>query len=222
MVLNLMKPSQNFNRGLTLIELLVAISLSALVGTLAMGLFKNAGHALKLSNSRLTVGSLAQAQFSSLSENLLAGGGLLFLGENRLILLNAHQRKIEYQWQDSILSLNGKPLPLRLGLLKIEPEGPNRPLKSDWNNSLDTPWTLDSLDQDRDGKIDFKELDRDGNGELDAEECLYVGRTTITMTIVDQNILYTQSVAVHPRNHLIALSKKKWGIDPEAAGNAGF
>ena len=81
-------------------------------------------------------------------------------------------------------------------------------MKSDWNNSLDTPWTLDSLDQDRDGKIDFKELDRDGNGELDAEECLYVGRTTITMIIVDQNILYTQSVAVHPRNHLIALSKK--------------
>jgi hypothetical protein len=60
---------------------------------------------------------------------------------------------------------------------------------------------VDSLDDDRDGAIDFDELDRDRSGGLDPYECRYVARVAVRLETVHQGKPAVLSGAVHPRNH---------------------
>jgi prepilin-type N-terminal cleavage/methylation domain-containing protein len=210
------------NRGVTLIELVVSMALSVLVAAMALAFFKDAGNAARLSRGRREAGFQAQALFSSLSENLLAGSGVLRVGEGRLVLLNGRDLRVEYKKEDSTLSVNGKALGLRVGEFLIEPMGPSRPDRNAMGGLGEQPWDLDSLDQDRDGLIGFSELDRDRNGELDEEECRFVALFRVTLTIVDQNLPMTQVGIVHPRNHFPALTGKDLETSVKSEDFPGF
>lgn len=188
--------------GVTLIELLIAISLSAMIVGMAMALFKDAGTAARLGRNRRDAAFQAQAMFVSLSNNLMAGRGILRLGPGRLDVLNARNRRVEYAWEDSTLTVNGKPWNFRLASLAVEPEGPMRP---DWKGFAgESPWDLDSLDGNRDGAIDFEELDRDRSGQLEPEECRFIARIRITLITVNRGVTATQTCVVHPRNRVPA------------------
>jgi prepilin-type N-terminal cleavage/methylation domain-containing protein len=189
-------------RGVTLIELIMALSLSALVVGMAMGLFRDVGFAARLGAGRRDAGTQAQALFASLADNLMTGGGIMRLAPDRLELLNLRNRRIEYHWQDSTLTANGKTWAFRLASLEAVPSGPRRPDWKAFSGSL--PWDLDSLDGNRDGAIDFEELDRDRNGELDPEESRYIATIRLTLTTVYRGVTAVQTCVVHPRNRVPA------------------
>ncbi len=196
-------PATRGSRGVTLIEMLIAVSLSAVVIGMALALFRDAGFAARLGQNRRDAVFQAQALFNSLSGNLMTGRGILRLVPGgRVEVLNARNLRVDYQWGDSLLTANGRAMNFRLASLRVEPEGPTRPA---WKGFAATAvWDLDSLDGNRDGSIDFEELDRDRNGELDAEESRFIARIIITMTTINRGIPITQTCTVHPRNRVPA------------------
>ena len=186
--------------GVTLVELLVAISLSVLVVGMGLALFKDVGLAARLGSGRRDAAFQAQTAFTTLSNSLMSGGGILRIGPDRLEILSRNNRRMDYRWEDSTLSLNGNKFAFRLASLEIRPEGPERPEPRDF--TIQPAWDLDSLDGDRDGRIDFDELDRDRSGELEPEECRFIGRISIEMKIVFRDLLSVQTMSVHPRNRV--------------------
>jgi hypothetical protein len=208
--------------GITLIELLVSIALSSLVAIMAFAFFKDAGSAARRTQAHQGIGFQTQAVFSSLTENLLSGGGVLRLGQNRLILLNRQDKIMDYSLVDSTLSINGKALPMRIGEFKIEPIGPVKPEHKGSYRELEQAWELDSLDNDRDGQVTFQELDRDRDDSLSAEECRYVGLYQVRLTTIDHGLTTKLESFIHPRNHLAALTIQNWEVSEIGYGNAGF
>lgn len=191
-------------RGVSLVELLMAIGMSTLVIGMALALFKDMGFAARLTQDRRDAGFQARAFFGGLSRNIMTGGGILGIGPGRLELLNVRNRRVEYLLTDSVLTVNGHAWGFRVASLDIEPWGPMRPEK-DGGFSVPEPWDLDSLDGNRDGTLDFSELDRDRSGDLDPEEVRYLSRIRLTLTIIDRGLPLTQTCIVHPRNRLPAV-----------------
>ena len=203
--------------GVTLIELVVAVSLSTVVVGMALALFKDVGFAARLGQNRRDAAFQAQALFVSLSDNLMTGAGILRLEPSgRLEILNAHNRRVDYAWGDSGLTANGKVWNFRLASLELQPEGPIRPAWMGFSGTM--AWDLDTLDGNRDGVIDFDELDRDGDGALDPEECRFIARIKITMTTVNHGLPITQTCMVHPRNRIPAAAGEK---EADVLGSTG-
>jgi prepilin-type N-terminal cleavage/methylation domain-containing protein len=199
-----MDPGFQRSRGVTLVELLIALSLSTVVVGLALALFKDVGFAARLGAGNRDAAFQAQAAFGALGENLMTGNGILELGPDKIVLLNRANRRMEYRWEDSTLRLNGKPFGFRVAALAVEPEGPEAPEANGF--SVGTPWDLDSLDGDRDGRILFDELDRDRSATLDPEECRYIATVKVTLTTVFRGLPVTQTGILHPRNRVPAVA----------------
>src|SRR5690606_29465205 len=172
---------------------------------MAVALFKDMGFAARLTQGKRDAGFQARAFFSGLSQNLMTGGGILGMGPGRLDLLNVRNRRVEYLWTDSVLTVNGKAGDFRVASLEIEPRGPMRPVTGDGLPGYEA-WELDSLDGNRDGTLDFSELDRDRSGELDPEEIRYLARIKLTLTVIDRGLPLTQTCIVHPRNRVPAVA----------------
>ena len=93
--------------GVTMIELLFAISLATVVVLLALALFRDVGFAARITQGKRDAAFESQAAFASLADNLMTGGGILRLGPDRVDLLNRRNRRVTYAWGDSVLSANG-------------------------------------------------------------------------------------------------------------------
>jgi prepilin-type N-terminal cleavage/methylation domain-containing protein len=184
--------------GVTMIELLIAISLSSVVVLLALSLFKDVGFAARFAGGRRDAAFEAQAAFESLTGNLMSGGGIVRLAEGEAVLLNRRHRRITYAWGDSLLKANGVPFKFTLASLRIDPSGPIRPAWKAFTGEM--PWDLDSLDGNHDGLIDFAELDRDGDGELGRDECRFIAALRVTMVIAFHGTPMVFTSLVHPRN----------------------
>lgn len=189
------------SRGVSLIELVVGMSLSALVVGMGLALYKDVGRAASLAGSGRDDAFLTRVAFNSLCDNLMAGGGLLAVEPGRLRLLNAAGMPMEYRWEDSTLSVNGRSLGFRLAALEVTASGPALPAGEEWTRDRMEFAEVDSLDDDRDGAIDFDELDRDRSGDLDPYECRYVARVAVRMETVHKGRPSVLSGEVHPRNH---------------------
>lgn len=192
--------------GVTLIELLFAISLSSLVVLMALSLFKDVGFAARLTGGKRDAAFQARAALASLSGNLLAGGGVVGLAPGEAIVLNRRNRRVTYAWGDSVLRANGRPYGFRLASLRVAPAGPVRPAWQAFAGQM--PWDLDSLDGNHDGAIDSSELDRNGDGALDTEECRFLATARVTLVASVQGIPITLTAVVHPRN------RARPGTDP--------
>jgi hypothetical protein len=188
-------------RGVSLIELVVALSLSALVVGMGLALYKDVGRAASLAGAGRDEAFRTRVFFNSLCDNLMAGGGLLAVEPGRLRLLSSAGKPVDYRWEDSVLTVNGKSQAFRLAALEVVPWGPSLPSGEEWSRERTEFAEVDSLDDDRDGLVDFDELDRDRSGELDPYECRYVARVAVRMQTVHQGTLATLQGAVHPRNH---------------------
>lgn len=187
--------------GVSLIELVVAFSLSSLVVGMGMALYKDVGIAARLVRGGSADALQTRVFFNSLSDNLMGGGGLLSLEPGRLRLLNQRGQKVEYAWEDSAVSVNGKPWGFKLASLEVQPFGPALPKGEEWTRERMELAEADSLDEDRDGVIDMDELDRDRSGDLDPLECRYVARVTLKLETVREGTVTTHQGTVHPRNH---------------------
>src|SRR3954469_17198703 len=93
----------NGQSGVTLIELVVAISLSAVVVLLALSLFKDVGFAARITGGRRDAAFEAQAAFASLTGNLMTGRGIQRLAEGEAVLMNRGNRRVTYAWSASFL-----------------------------------------------------------------------------------------------------------------------
>lgn len=189
--------------GMSLIELIVAVAMTTLVVMMAYGLLKEMGFAARLISGKRGAAFESQAAFASMTENLMTGGGILSLGPDKADLLNRRNRRVTYVWGDSSLTVNGVAWKFRLASLQIEATGPVRP---DWKAfSGGMPWELDSLDSDRDGRLDFDEMDRDRNGELDPEESRFIAAIRVTLVAMHKGIPILQTCLIHPRNKVPAV-----------------
>lgn len=187
--------------GLSLIELVAALSLSALVLALGLALFKDVGAAATLVRGARDESVEARAAFSSLCDNLLAGGGMLSLAPGRVRLLNRAGARVEYAWSDSTLTVDGRPSRLRIASLEIVPNGPVLPDDASGSSRERMEYAeADSLDDDGDGAIDFDEMDRDRSGELEPWECRWVASVTVRMSTVRSGTVSVLAATVHPRN----------------------
>lgn len=201
--------------GVTLIELMVAVAMTTVVILLAYGLLKDVGIAAKLLSGRRGAAFESQVAFASLSENLMTGGGILRLSPEGAEVLNRRNRRVTYAAADSALTVNGVPWKFKLASLAFEAQGPIRP---DWKAfSGGMPWELDSLDGDRDGRLDFEELDRDRDGELGPEEATRIASIRITLVAMDKGVPIVHTCVVHPRNHVPAVE----GQDAEDIPGSG-
>jgi prepilin-type N-terminal cleavage/methylation domain-containing protein len=200
MVLGMLPPGGR-QRGLTLIELLIAVAMAGLVAGMAMALFKDMGGAARLIGGRARGDFASQVALTSLSRNLMYGAGVVRLGPNALDLLNTRGKRVEYRWGDSSLTVNGRPLDFRLASMTVEASGPMIPIDADGQPDWDLAPGLDSLDENRDGTVDFEELDRNGDGELDMYECRFISLIRLTMTTKMGEVSSSRAMAVHPRNH---------------------
>lgn len=190
-------------RGVTLIEMVVAVAMAGLVVSFAFALFKEVGGATRLWGGRMGAGFKSQALFSSLSRNLKYGQGVIRLSPSELDLLNVRGKRMKYRWgQDSAVTVNGKALDFKLASLAVEAYGPPVPVDRDGEPDWNAAPALDSLDENRDGVIDFDELDRDKDGELDLSECRFIGRVRISLVVaLGEDFVAARTVIVHPRNH---------------------
>ena len=189
------------SRGLTLIELVVAIGLGGMVTAMALALFRDVASTYGLMQSRRQEALRAQALVGAMADNLLAGGGIVRLGPGRLVLVNPGGQRVDYQWQDSTLTVNGKTWPLSLASLELDAEGPDCLVRRGLHWERIADHALDTLDGDQDGRIEFRELDRDMSGDLDARECRFVARVRVTLTAVIRGAPVTLRATLHPRNH---------------------
>jgi hypothetical protein len=201
--------------GVTLIELLIAISLSSLVILMALALFKDVGFASRLAGGKRDVAFQARSALASLSGNLLTGGGVLRLAPGEVVVLNRRNRRVTYAWGDSVLKANGKPYGFRLVSLRIDPAGPVRPGWKAFAGEM--PWDLDSLDGDHNGTIDSTELDRNADGVLDTEECRFLASLRLTLVASAHGVPITLTGLVHPRNRAKAGTEAEAG-DPDDPG----
>jgi len=190
------------NRGVTLLELLVSIALSGVVITLAMSFWKDAGHAIHLNRGKRDAQFQSQMLFYALKENLLAGMGVIYLSPQKLVLVNGYHHRMEYVWQDSTLTVNGKKLSTPVKLFSVIAKGPVHPLASGSDHILIANWDLDSLDNNADGLVDQEELDRDRNGNLDGKETRFVANYELTFVYSHENLIDTLKAVIHPRNHV--------------------
>jgi hypothetical protein len=181
-----------------LIELLFAVSLSAVVVLMAMSLFRDVGFAARFFGGRRDAAFEAQAAFESLAGNLMTGRGILRLADGEAVVLNRRNRRVTYAWGDSSLKANGVPFRFALGSLRIEPSGPVRPAWKAFSGEM--PWELDSLDANHDGLIDLTELDRDGDGALGPQECRYIAALRVTLVAAYHGAPIVLTALVHPRN----------------------
>lgn len=170
---------RNHARGITLLELLASLSLAVAVGLLSYTLYRQSQGTLKQWFSRQD-SQAQQLAFSRLWSNLLLRGqGLLEVGESGLEVLTADGRRLRL-WQefgDSLATLNGKDRSDSICDLKIKvwgsflnPDPFSGSLLSTENPALRD----DSLDTNRDGLIDFSELDGDRDNSLDSLELGHV------------------------------------------------
>lgn len=194
--------------GVSLIELVVAVAMSALVVGMALALFKDIGAAARIQSGGRDDALQGRVLFNALCDNLMSGRGLLALGPRRIRLLNAAGARVEYAWEDSTLTVNGRPWEIRLASLEIIPWGPTLPTGEAWTRESMEYAGLDSLDEDRDGSIDFRELDRDRSGELEPWECRYIARYSLRMETVRQGVATVHAATVHPRNRA-----REWAED---------
>ena len=197
--------------GLSLIELVAALSLSAMVLALGMALYRDVGAAASQLRGNRDEAFEARVVFSSLCDNLLAGGGLLSLGPERVRLLNRAGARVEYAWSDSTLTVDGRPTGFRIASLEIVPTGPVLPDEEAPVRERMEFAEADSLDDDRDGAIDFDEMDRDRSGELEPWECRWVARVDVRMSTVRSGTVTVLAATVHPRNR--AREWKGWSGD---------
>ena len=197
------RPPGDGQAGVSLVELLIAISLSAVVVLLALSLFKDVGFAARITGARRDAAFEAHAAFASLTGNLMSGRGISRLADGEAVLLNRGNRRVTYAWSDSVLKANGVPYKFPLASLRIEPYGPVRPVWKAFEREL--PWELDSLDGNHDGFIDASELDRNGNGELGPEECRFIAALRVTLVASYHGAPIVMTCVVHPRNRVSAL-----------------
>lgn len=187
--------------GISLIELIIAMGLSALVIGMGLALFKDIGAAARFIATGRDNALETRAQFNALCDNLLAGQGVLFLSPQNLRVLNVGGMKVDYAWEESTFTVNGRPLGFRLAEMQIDAWGPTLPPGEDWSRDRMEFADVDSLDDDRDGEIDFEELDRDRSGDLNPHEARYVARFAIRLKTVHKGIATEHKAQVHPRNH---------------------
>ncbi len=193
--------------GMTLIEILVSLAVSTMVIALALATFKDVNHAARKNMNWNKSGLDAQSFFKAFTNNIMMGKGVISCGEKSITLLNLHGDTLRYQWEDSVITINENPLPIKIGEmmvaeLKIEPMGPEKPSRELLEMETNGYWDLDSLDSDKNGQIDFDELDRNRDGIVDEGETRFIALFHIEFTTTEDNKPFIQRATVHPRNHV--------------------
>ncbi len=185
--------------GFTVIELMVALALSGIVMALAYQMF------LSSQSSMFHRQAKKQEQFNisrfleGLSQSLIVGKGIYEMEENSISWENQSGIRKRLFLEDSILRINEDSLLFSIAQINIRPYTPlAEPVDffSEGNkNSL-----LNYYEKDGDYLLEFDEMDLNGNGKLDVNECKLV--SLIELKIV-WNFRGTEKIygfTVHPRN----------------------
>jgi|GEM_PF-5983293 len=155
-------------RGITLLELLVSLGLSAIVGLLAMTLYRQGYGSFRQVFDSGRDHFQAQVFSQFLTNLVIQGRGLRQLNENgfQVITRDYRQLALETPWGDSVLFQNGKPA--GDSICEFSATASGHQWMGDPLLEEKPPW--DSLDVNGDGVLAFSDLDRNGDGTLDTVE----------------------------------------------------
>ncbi len=200
MALNFHLAPSRRSQGFTLLELLTAMAVTGIIALLAFAairMYWAQSIPFKKDSERTF---RAQVLLQSLAANIRSGRGIVSLGADEIILLNSSGARMHYQVRDSLLYINAVPQDFPVSGWEIQAWGPQRPSMA-WEDQSN--WSLDSLDANRNGMVDFSELDTDFDGLLTDSECRLLGRISIRLEIMGESgRTLPLAVTVHPRNRL--------------------
>jgi hypothetical protein len=177
------------SRGISLLELLASLSLAMVVGLLAYSLYRQGQGTLKQWFKRHDAQSRHLA-FSQLQTHLLLRGqGLVEVAEQALevVTVDGRRMRLEQAFGDSVATLNGKApidsicdLQIKAFGAALSPDPFQMPgMRANAENlsqGIAQGLRDDSLDTNRDGLIEFSELDVNQDNRLDSLE---LGRTRL-------------------------------------------
>jgi hypothetical protein len=201
--------------GITLLELLASLSLAMVVGLLAYSLYRQSQGTLKQWFKRHDAQSRHFA-FSRLNSNLLLRGqGLVEVTEQAIEVVTSDGRRLrlEQAFGDTAATLNGKTPIDSVCDLKIRAFGaalsPDPFSMGEQGNAQNTHQSLrdDSLDTNRDGLIEFSELDQNQDNRLDSLE---LGRTRLI------EMQWRRCGDSHARHRLVLAPRNR--VAPRTAG----
>ncbi|MFC1584983.1 hypothetical protein ACFL5V_05505 [Fibrobacterota bacterium] len=190
-------------RGYTLVELLVALSLSLLVVFFGFTLYLRFNRAVlhRQTGNHLTF--QADIFCGQLRNQIMTGQGIVSVAEDGLKLLTERGKLMEYSFTTDGLTINQAPGPLKVDNFRVEALGPviYYP-EHEYFGSPPTP--LQQLDRDRSGLLEMEELDLDGSGTLEGRECAGIGLINVSIEYAEGNKTLSRRIRAHPRNRLIS------------------
>lgn len=192
--------------GLTLLELLTAISLTALIAGMAFHLLQSVGSAVfRLEEKRQSSKDL-HLLLSSLGHSVQEGKGIREAGEEVLLWEDAAGGTHRLSFGDSTVTVDGNPWPLRIGAFEMRFSGGGTrtdeigsPPPAEVENLY-----LDSLDADGDRLLSLTEMDADRNGKVSEWEARLVDFVEIRVAARGRKGDSAEArLGVFPRNRLI-------------------
>jgi prepilin-type N-terminal cleavage/methylation domain-containing protein len=169
------------NSGFTLIEMMMAMTISAIGCALAVGLWLHL-HNTIFNRQKIGLENLAsQASFLALQTRVSRAQEFLFQNEQQVIWENMDRSRDTLLWISDSLYLNGRvAMPCGISSLQFIAHGPT--WKPDTAASNEN-WQW--LDLDRNNTIDGRELDADYSRSLDANEMQFLTLLEMAFTASD-------------------------------------
>ncbi len=199
---------QKAKKGYTLVELLVAISLTGIVVTFALHLYLAVNRQTIRFDKSNAIRMEEQNLVTVLTHIIRNSACLTFLDEREIHLarFNLPMQKIEFQ--DSLLFINEHAASPIFKNFTFSAIGPKWNLDLDFErNSLQAlsakdQELLDSLDRDYDGTLSFDELDENMDGTLEGQECQLVSQVLVEYEYQGpgEELLH-RNISVYLRNH---------------------
>ncbi len=157
-------------RGFVLIELLVALSLVAMVSLMVFSFYQfTQRHVQNRQRSTLAF-SQSQTVLRSISRNIRSSRSTLYLGPKQWGFISAQGETASYSFENGILRFDS--------LAVFRDNGVEIGFTGFGQDSL--------LDLNRDQDLDLAEMDLSADGKLDAEEAFRLKRIRVTITPLDK------------------------------------
>jgi prepilin-type N-terminal cleavage/methylation domain-containing protein len=187
------------NRGFTMIELMVALGLAAGVAFFAFTIFLQF-YKTTFNRQNKTHFYFTVETFTASLRDKLTHEPVIFLTENSFTTQNAAGKITHYLFDEERLMINGEPAPVSVQRFRVTALGPGimLPEEAPWQRNTHV---LAYLDEDLDGFIGMDELDKDGSGALEGNECMKIGLVGIELSFNSGRAKALNCMfRVHPRN----------------------
>jgi prepilin-type N-terminal cleavage/methylation domain-containing protein len=176
------------NRGFTLIEALMALSLMSIISGMAYSFYLFANKQILVREQKAIEFDNAIALLESIAKNIRKSQATILLDDTQWVFIKSGGDTVSYFYSDTAVTYNR--VPLTLG---------GRPIPG---FSFSCSGTDSLLDMNGDQEVGFSELDRDGNGRIEAFEARSITWIKATLDLKADAKKSLEIVEEAKNNHL--------------------